>query len=231
MAVKWQSFVFLFWLCWVFIVVHELFVKASGFSLQWLFLLQSTGSRVHGFSRCSMQVELPYGMWDFSSLTRDWTHFPFIGRQILNHWTTWEVLRWQSFGLQTHHCWWNLHYCMWCYPFIRQAFGNLEKLLLSLNYFQSHLPSQRCDFLPSTSRLWCFTRFSSHITQFFSLLQRQSASIAPLEHPIHLPWAHWPCWNPEYVPLVVSVTCGFIQPGAEVAFMSKGVTLGYSILM
>ena len=70
-AVKWQSFVCLFWLCWVFIVVHELFVKASGFSLQWLFLLQSTGSRVHGFSRCSMQVELPCGMWDFSSLTRD----------------------------------------------------------------------------------------------------------------------------------------------------------------
>ena len=27
-----------------------------------------------------------------SSWTRVQTHVPFIGRQILNHWTTWEVL-------------------------------------------------------------------------------------------------------------------------------------------
>ena len=30
-------------------------------------------------------------MWDLSSLTRDWTHVPCIGRWILNHWTTREV--------------------------------------------------------------------------------------------------------------------------------------------
>ena len=30
-------------------------------------------------------------MWDFSSLTRDRTRIPFIGRWILNHWTTREV--------------------------------------------------------------------------------------------------------------------------------------------
>ena len=30
-------------------------------------------------------------MWDLSSLTRDQTHVPCIGRQILNHWTTREV--------------------------------------------------------------------------------------------------------------------------------------------
>ena len=33
------------------------------------------------------------GMWDPSSLSRDWTHAPCIGRRILNHWTTREVLR------------------------------------------------------------------------------------------------------------------------------------------
>ena len=33
----------------------------------------------------------PRGMWDLSSLTRDWTRTPCIGRQILNHWTTREV--------------------------------------------------------------------------------------------------------------------------------------------
>ena len=34
---------------------------------------------------------LPCGMWDLSSLTRDRTHVPCIGRRILNHWTTREV--------------------------------------------------------------------------------------------------------------------------------------------
>ena len=32
------------------------------------------------------------GMWDLSSLTRDWTHATCVGRQSLNHWTTREVL-------------------------------------------------------------------------------------------------------------------------------------------
>ena len=41
-------------------------------------------------------------MWDFSSLTRDWTHTPWIAMQILNHWTTREVPKedssdWKSF--------------------------------------------------------------------------------------------------------------------------------------
>ena len=31
------------------------------------------------------------GMWDLSSLTRDWTHTPCIGRWSLNHWFTREV--------------------------------------------------------------------------------------------------------------------------------------------
>ena len=31
-------------------------------------------------------------MWDLSSPSRDWTCFPCTGRQILNHWTTREVL-------------------------------------------------------------------------------------------------------------------------------------------
>ena len=33
----------------------------------------------------------PRGMWDLSSLTRNWTRIPYIGRQSLNHWTTREV--------------------------------------------------------------------------------------------------------------------------------------------
>jgi len=33
-----------------------------------------------------------WGMWDPSSVTRDWTHTPCIGRWSLNHWTTKDVL-------------------------------------------------------------------------------------------------------------------------------------------
>ena len=33
----------------------------------------------------------PWGMWDLSSQTRDWTLTPYTGRQSLNHWTTREV--------------------------------------------------------------------------------------------------------------------------------------------
>ena len=35
---------------------------------------------------------MPQGRWNLSSLTRDLTHAPCIGKQILNLWTTKEVL-------------------------------------------------------------------------------------------------------------------------------------------
>ena len=43
----------------------------------------------YGF--CSMFRFWPQGMWDLSSLTRDPTHIPYIGRWSLNHWITREV--------------------------------------------------------------------------------------------------------------------------------------------
>ena len=33
----------------------------------------------------------PWGVWDLSCLTRDWTHIPCTGRRSLNHWTIREV--------------------------------------------------------------------------------------------------------------------------------------------
>ena len=55
-----------FWLCWVFVALCGLSLAAvsggysslrcAGFSLQWLLLLQSTGSRCAGFSSCSLQA-------------------------------------------------------------------------------------------------------------------------------------------------------------------------------
>ena len=53
-----------FWLCWVFVAAHGLplvavsggysSLRCTGFSLQWLLLLQSMGSRHVGFSSCGV---------------------------------------------------------------------------------------------------------------------------------------------------------------------------------
>ena len=63
-----------FWLIWVFIAVHGLsLVAASGgysslrctaFSLRWLLLLRSTGSKCVGFSSCRARAQLLRDMWD-----------------------------------------------------------------------------------------------------------------------------------------------------------------------
>ena len=57
---------FYFWLLWVFVAVRRLSLVAAGggyyslrcagFSLRWLLLLQSTGSKRAGFSSCGMQA-------------------------------------------------------------------------------------------------------------------------------------------------------------------------------
>ena len=58
---------FLFWLWWVFVVVRRLslvavsggysFLQYTGFSLWWLLLLRSMGSRHLGFSSCSSRAQ------------------------------------------------------------------------------------------------------------------------------------------------------------------------------
>ena len=67
--VSWGIFLFFkkfiyFWLCWVFVAARELSLvvasgtcsslRCTGFSLRWLLLLRSTGSRREGFSSCGM---------------------------------------------------------------------------------------------------------------------------------------------------------------------------------
>ena len=56
-----------FWLHWVFIAVHGLslvvasggysLLRCAGFSLWWLLLLKSTGSRRVGFSSCGSRAQ------------------------------------------------------------------------------------------------------------------------------------------------------------------------------
>ena len=117
---KFIYFLFIyFWLHCVFIAAHGLsLVVASrgysslqcvGFSLWWLLLLQSTGSRRVGFSSCGTQPQLLWlvgsraqaqQLWHMglvalrhlgSSWTRARTGIPCIGRRILNHCATREA--------------------------------------------------------------------------------------------------------------------------------------------
>ena len=72
-------------------------LRCAGFSLWWLLLLQSMGSRRAGFSSCGSWAQQLWHMGLVaprhvgSSWTRDWTRGPCIGRQILNHCATKEV--------------------------------------------------------------------------------------------------------------------------------------------
>ena len=62
---KFYLFIY-FWLCWVFVAVRGLSLvvvsggysslQCAGFSLQWLLLLRSTGSRRAGFSSCGFRA-------------------------------------------------------------------------------------------------------------------------------------------------------------------------------
>ena len=100
-----------FWLHWVFIAARGLSLVAAsggyslspcaGFSLQWLLLLRSSGSRHAGYSSCGLQAQQLWlegsraqaqQLWCTglvalchvgSSWTRAWTRVPCIGRQIL----------------------------------------------------------------------------------------------------------------------------------------------------
>ena len=82
-----------FGLRWVFVDACglSLVVASGGFSLWWLLLLRSTGSRRAGFSSCGT-TGLVAPRHVGSSRTRARTCVPCIGRRILNHCATREVL-------------------------------------------------------------------------------------------------------------------------------------------
>ena len=95
--------------CGIFIVARRIFIAVRGIFRYGVLaslvathgLLSSCGTwapehagsvvAVCRLFSCGMWAQLPHGMWDLSSPTRDQIHVPCIGRQILNHWTTREV--------------------------------------------------------------------------------------------------------------------------------------------
>ena len=101
---------FFFWLRWVFVFGKWLSLVAArrvyssfwctGFSLRWLLLLRSTGSRCTGFSSCGMGLVAPSHVE--SSLIRDWTGVPCIGNGFLSTGPSGK-------SFSKHFWWWN-HY-------------------------------------------------------------------------------------------------------------------------
>ena len=93
-------FIFYLWLHWVFIAAcgFSLVAESSGysslqctgFSLWWLLLLRSVGSRACGHLYLWVTGSVA-ARHVGSSWTRDQTHVPCIGRWILNHWITREL--------------------------------------------------------------------------------------------------------------------------------------------
>ena len=82
----WNQFFYFLGLLWIFIVAHRLSLVAasSGFSCCGAWALGHTSSIV-----VAPELSCPMCM---PSLTKDGTHVPCIGRQILNHWTMREIL-------------------------------------------------------------------------------------------------------------------------------------------
>ena len=68
--------IFFFFFNYLFIWLHWVLVAASG-----IFITSLVAAR----------ALLLCGMWDLSSLTKDWTPIPYITGQILNQWTSREV--------------------------------------------------------------------------------------------------------------------------------------------
>ena len=113
-----------FWLLWVFVAALGLSpveasggyssLQCSGFSLRWLLLLGSTGSRARGLQQLwhAGSKAQAQQLWHTglvapphvgSSQTRDRTCVPCIGRRILNHCATREVQQPAFLNLAHHY--------------------------------------------------------------------------------------------------------------------------------
>ena len=89
---------------WLWRVGATLELRCIGFSLKWLRLLPSMGSRVHGLQQLQFPGTRAQAQWLWhtdlgtpwhvrSSQTRDGSRVPCIGRWILYPWATREVLQ------------------------------------------------------------------------------------------------------------------------------------------
>ena len=175
------NFIVCFWPCWVLIAVHgpSPFVASRGYFQLWctgfswwLLLLPSMGSRL-----CGLQWFWCMGLvtprYVESSWSRDQTHAPCIGKQILNHWTTREV---PSFYILIHFP---------LFPVFQarklQVISTVGQCWLPPGSFIplspcSHCPQVRYQDPPQSSLLTCRLVPAS--------------SVLPPKHPLHLGCPH-----------------------------------------
>ena len=117
---------------WVLVAARGIFVETCRIFCcgMWTSLqLWHAGSRAHGLCSlwqagslvevrelrsCGTQAQLPRGMWDLSSLTRDRTYIPCIVRWILYHLTTREVPRLDFFNVLPS-CFLSPFFCLWLF--------------------------------------------------------------------------------------------------------------------
>ena len=83
-------YLFYFWLCWVFIAGRGLsLVSVSGGLLASCCVWASHCGSFSCWEAHGLSCPMPCGI----SWTREWPHVPCIGKWILNHWATREVLK------------------------------------------------------------------------------------------------------------------------------------------
>ena len=85
----WLPFLFYIFKKIIYFNCVEFQLQHAGSLLQCQGFLQlwHVGYREHVLGSCGTQAQLPLHTWDLSSLNRDRTCVPHIGRWILNHWT------------------------------------------------------------------------------------------------------------------------------------------------
>ena len=101
------------WLHWVLVVAHRIFAASRGS----FFVM--CGLNCACFSSCGVQACLSRSMWDLSWPTKDQSCMPCVARQVLNHWTTREVL-------------WYLNFCI--HIFQREVETQMKQMLCCASY-------------------------------------------------------------------------------------------------
>ena len=136
-----------------------LYLQCAGFSLRWLLLLLSMGSRA--WAQQSWRTGLVALRHVGSSRTRDRTRIPCIGKWFLNHWTTRNVLS----------CFYKpvflISYLIWL---LHWPLSLTDRLTL-LKFTQlvsggSRIPAQIC--LSGYSNHWALERFQANIARVWA---------------------------------------------------------------
>ena len=163
---------------------HSLVVACGGFSCYGALSLRSCGIQGlehlgHLFAVCRLSCSVAWEILVYSCLsttTRDWIHVPSIGRWILEHCTTKEVLQFLDWSILDVTSW----FC--CYQF--SSVQSLSRVQLFVTPWtaarQASCPSPTPGACSGSCPLsqWCHLTISSSVTPFSSCLPSFLASVS-----------------------------------------------------